>query len=35
VVFAKKTKLLPGITKSTSDTSTKEKIVILPNCGIG
>lgn len=35
VVFAKKTKLLPGITKSISDTSTKEKIAILPNCGIG
>jgi len=35
VVFAKKTKLLPGTTKSISDTSTKEKIAILPNCGIG
>ena len=35
VVFAKKPKLLPGTTKSISDTSTKEKIVILPNCGIG
>ena len=34
VVFAKKTKLLPGITKSISDTS-KEKNAILPNCGIG
>jgi len=34
VVLAK-TKLLPGITKSIPDTSTKEKIAILPNCGIG
>ncbi len=34
-VFAKKTKLLPGITKSISNTSTKEKSIVLPNCGIG
>jgi len=34
-VLTKKTKLLLGITKSISDTSTKEKNTILPNCGIG
>lgn len=35
MVLTKKTKLLLGITKSISDTSTKEKNTILPNCGIG
>lgn len=35
VVFAKKTTLPLGITKIISDTSTKEKNVVLPNCGIG
>src|SRR3989344_1002334 len=35
VVLSKKIKLLPGMTKTISNASTRERNAVLPNCGIG
>jgi len=35
VVLSKKIKLLPGMTKTISNASTRERSAVLPNCGIG